>query len=641
MFWPHLDRLLTLIRPRREVLALAIDAFVIAACWHVTYLFRLGFERWHSARPPYDVWVMLALVALYMAVFLALRVPKGMWRFSGFGEVQRLTLACAIAGLVGAVAVLMAQLSQVPRAVLALHPVVSLMGLSMVRIGYRMLYEHMRGRISGSATETRRALVMGAGDAARLLIAGIQHHGWVVVGLLDDDRAKQGARVSNVPVLGPLDSAPRWAAVHGISHIVVAMPSVQPAERRRALDLAAATHLPVVTVPTAAELREGQPVARVREIEAEDLLGREPVRLDEGGISEALSGKVVLITGAGGSIGSEISRQIAACGCSHLTLLDSSEAALFRISREIEEYWPTTSRADVLCDIRDEARLKEVFAAEKPDLVFHAAALKHVPLVEAHPCEGVRTNVFGALNVAEASRVIGATHMAFISTDKAVNPSSVMGATKRLAEALIRQAGGKNSTTRFSIVRFGNVLGSAGSVATVFQQQIERGGPVTVTDEAMERYFMTIPEAVQLVLRAVAMSAARSEPEPGVLTLEMGEPVKIIDLARRMIELQGLIPGADVEIRIIGLRPGEKITEELVDVNEEQRMRAPGVIEAAPRLPPPPIEAEDLAYLRALAMSGDELGVRTALFALIERIRSGVEAPTADNVTPLRRPRQP
>jgi O-antigen biosynthesis protein WbqV len=348
-----------------------------------------------------------------------------------------------------------------------------------------------------------------------------------------------------------------------------------------------------------------------------------------------VAGRRVVVTGAGGSIGSEICRQIAACGCAHLTLLDSSEAALFRTSREIAENWPELSRSDVLCDIRDRDRLAEVFAEEKPDLVFHAAALKHVPLVELHPSEGARTNVFGALNVAEATRNIGATHMAFISTDKAVNPSSVMGATKRLAEALIRQAGSKGPT-RYSIVRFGNVLGSAGSVATVFQQQIERGGPVTVTDEAMERYFMTIPEAVQLVLRAVAMSAARSEPEPGVLTLEMGEPVKIIDLARRMIELQGLKPDEDIELRIIGLRPGEKITEELVDVNEEQRMRAPGVIEAAPRVPPPHISDEDLHTLEVQAMAGNHEGVRATLFSLVERVRTGIETPIG-NVTPLRR----
>ncbi len=563
MFWPHLDRLLTLIRPRREVLALAIDALVIAACWHVTYLFRLGFERWHSARPPYDVWVMLALVALYMAVFLALRVPKGMWRFSGFGEVQRLTLACAIAGLVGAVAVLMAQLSQVPRAVLGLHPVVSLMGLSMVRIGYRMLYEHMRGRISGSATETRRALVMGAGDAARLLIAGIQHHGWVVVGLLDDDRAKQGARVSNVPVLGPLDSAPRWAAVHGISHIVVAMPSAQPAERRRALDLAAATHLPVVTVPTAAELREGQPVARVREIEAEDLLGREPVRLDEGGISEALSGKVVLITGAGGSIGSELCRQVARYGPLKIVLYELSEFALYRIEQELSEHFPHIPLVRLVGDVRDAEHLRASFARYRPQVVFHAAAYKHVPLMEEdNAFAAVRNNTLGTWRAARAAADAGAERFVLISTDKAVNPTNVMGATKRAAEMVIAKlaaevaaAGGH---TRFMAVRFGNVLGSSGSVIPKFKEQIARGGPVTVTHPDITRFFMTIPEAARLVVQAAAIGEGGQ-----VFVLDMGEPVKIVDLARDLIRMSGHAV-ADIGIAYSGLRPGEKLYEELL-----------------------------------------------------------------------------
>jgi O-antigen biosynthesis protein WbqV len=233
----------------------------------------------------------------------------------------------------------------------------------------------------------------------------------------------------------------------------------------------------------------------------------------------------------------------------------------------------------VLCDVRDAARLDLVFAAEKPDLVFHAAALKHVTLVENHPCEGVRTNVLGSRNVAAAAKACGAAHLALISTDKAVAPASVMGATKRVAEAVVRQFAGD---TRVSVVRFGNVLGSAGSVVPIFQHQIARGGPVTLTDAEVERYFMTIPEAVQLVLRAVALSAGDMEPPTGVLTLEMGEPVKIIDLARRMIELQGLVPERDIEIKITGLRPGEKLTEALVDVNETARSKAEGVTEATP-----------------------------------------------------------
>ena len=600
--------------------------------------------------------VIFALCALGAELFL--QVERAPWRFLSVGDMVRLVRSAAVTTALFVPALFITQLAvpSAPRAVL-LAGVLDFVLLASLRIGRRALNE---GSLSESLLRLRpsttpaisrgRLLIVGAASEADAFLrsppSGLLHR-YTTVGIISPQEREVGEELRGVCVLGAFKNFDgvlarlRESGLGPAAVLFLVQPAAITALGAERLGRLKGEGVRLLRQPAVIELSYGVSAGDLREISLQELLTRPPVRLEFEPGRILVAGRRVLITGAGGSIGSEISRQIAACGCSHLTLLDSSEAALFRISREIEEYWPTTSRADVLCDIRDEARLKEVFAAEKPDLVFHAAALKHVPLVEAHPCEGVRTNVFGALNVAEASRVIGATHMAFISTDKAVNPSSVMGATKRLAEALIRQAGGKNSTTRFSIVRFGNVLGSAGSVATVFQQQIERGGPVTVTDEAMERYFMTIPEAVQLVLRAVAMSAARSEPEPGVLTLEMGEPVKIIDLARRMIELQGLIPGADVEIRIIGLRPGEKITEELVDVNEEQRMRAPGVIEAAPRLPPPTIEAEDLAFLRALAMSGDELGVRTALFALIERIRSGVEAPTADNVTPLRRPRQP
>ena len=563
MSWHTLDTLLTRIRPHREPLALAIDAAVIAACWNITYLFRLGFERGWSARPSYDGWVLAGLLALYVAVFAALKVPKGMWRFSGFGEVQRLTFACAIAGLLGAVGVLMAQLVQVPRAVLALHPVVSLMGLAMVRIGYRMLYEHMRGRISGSMHETRRALVLGAGDAAKLLMAGIQHHGWVVVGLLDDNPRKLGARIGGVPVLGDLESAPRWAEVHGITHLIVAMPSASAAQRRRALDLAAATGLPVVTVPTAAELREGQAVAQVRDIEPDDLLGRAPVQLDEGGISECLSGKVVLITGAGGSIGSELCRQVARYGPLKLVLYELSEFALYRIEQELGELFPHIPLVRLVGDVRDPEHLAATFARLRPQVVFHAAAYKHVPLMEEdNAFSALRNNTLGTWRAASAAAAAGAERFVLISTDKAVNPTNVMGATKRAAEMVIsrlaaRMAAGEGRT-RFMAVRFGNVLGSSGSVIPKFKEQIARGGPVTVTHPDITRFFMTIPEAARLVVQAGAIGEGGQ-----VFVLDMGEPVKIVDLARNMIRLSGFTE-SEIRIQFTGLRPGEKLYEELL-----------------------------------------------------------------------------
>lgn len=359
----------------------------------------------------------------------------------------------------------------------------------------------------------------------------------------------------------------------------------------------------------------------LREISLEELLSRPPVRLDPEPIRALVWGRRVLVTGAGGSIGSELCRQIAASGCAHLTMVDASEYNLFHIDREIAERHPLLPRREILCDVRDAARVERVFAELKPDIVFHAAALKHVTLVENHPCEGVRTNVLGTRNVAVAAKACGAAHLALISTDKAVAPTSIMGAAKRVAEAVVRQYGG-GGDMRVSIVRFGNVLGSAGSVVPIFQSQIARGGPITLTDANVERYFMTIPEAVQLVLRAVALSMIASDgDEDGVLTLEMGEPVKIIDLAKRMIELQGLVPGRDIEIKITGLRPGEKLTETLVDVNEVARAKAPGIMEAVRMSPAPTIADDRLETLDALAEAGDEAGIREELFALVESLR--------------------
>ena len=614
MIWHRLDAFLTRIRPHRQPLSLLIDGMIVAAAWNATYLFRLGFERWWSARPGYDPWVMGALVAVYLLALVLLKVPRSMWRFSGFGEVQRLTLACGVAGLAGAVIVLMAQLTQVPRAVLALHPVISLMGLTLVRIAYRMLYEHMRAHISGSARETRRALILGAGHAARLLIAGIQHQGWVVVGLLDDDPAKRAARVGSLPVLGPLDSAAHWAPLHGITHLIVAMPSATKGERRRALDLAAQTRLPVLTVPSAGELLEGRAVANVRDIEAEDLLGREPVVLDEGGISECLSGKTVLITGAGGSIGSELCRQVARYGPKRLLLYELSELALYTIEQEMSERFPQIPLVRLIGDVRDLAHLRHSFGKWRPQVVFHAAAYKHVPLMEEENAfQALRNNTLGTWYAARAAAEAGVERFVMISTDKAVNPTNVMGATKRAAEMVISHMAqashaiahpgtptsahpdappttvrpelvegpappephsslalslskglpahrntGETHPTRFMAVRFGNVLGSSGSVIPKFKEQIAKGGPVTVTHPEITRYFMTISEAARLVVQAAALGEGGQ-----VFVLDMGEPVKIVDLARDLIRMAGR---SEEEIPIVfsGLRPGEKLYEELL-----------------------------------------------------------------------------
>jgi FlaA1/EpsC-like NDP-sugar epimerase len=570
MNWLSLDAFLTRIRPYREALALALDMVAVALAWQATYLFRLGFERWFEARPDYDHWVMLGIVGLYGALLKLFQVPKGMWRFSGFGEVKRLAAVCVTAGLIAAVAVLMAQLTKVPRAVLALHPVFTLMVLAMIRMAYRMLYEHMRSRISGSALEQRRALVMGAGDAGRLLVAGIQHQqGWVVVGYLDDAPEKRGARVASssvpiarvagVPVIGTLEEATRLADMHGITHVIVAMPAATTVERRRALDLAGKTGLAVLTVPSSQELLAGRAVNQVRDIEPEDLLGREPVELDEGGISECIGGKVVLITGAGGSIGSELCRQVARYGPSKIVLYELSEFALYGIEQELSEKFPRIPLVRLVGDVKDLEHLRFTFGKYRPQIVFHAAAYKHVPLMEdENAWAALRNNTLGTHHACVAAAEAGAERFVLISTDKAVNPTNVMGATKRAAELVISHMAGQGHATTFMAVRFGNVLGSSGSVIPKFKEQIARGGPVTVTHPDITRYFMTIPEAARLVVQAGAIGESGQ-----VFVLDMGEPVKIVDLAKAMIRLSGR-QVAEVGIRFSGLRPGEKLYEELL-----------------------------------------------------------------------------
>jgi FlaA1/EpsC-like NDP-sugar epimerase len=565
MFWQRLDTFLARLRPWRQPLSLLVDGAMIALAWNITYLFRLGFERWISARPSYDSWVLLGIVATYLAIFAAMRVPQGMWRFSGFGDIKRLTIACFIAGVASAAVVMLLGLAKVPRAVLALHPVVALMAVCVVRIAYRMVYEHARKQLGSSDGENRRALVIGAGEAARLLLAGIHHQGWTVVGLLDDDTTKHGARISGVPVLGSVDTLHTAAQTQAATHIIIALPSARAAERRRVFDLAAATALPVLTVPSIEEIRAGQQATRLRDIEPDDLLGREPVVLDEAGIGAVLHGKTVLITGAGGSIGSELCRQVARFAPAKLVLYELSEFNLYTIEQELSQSHPNLPLVRLIGDVKDLEHLRATFTQQQPHVIFHAAAFKHVPLMEEdhNAWQCLRNNVLGTYHAALAAAEHGAERFVLISTDKAVNPTNVMGATKRAAEMVISALAAEHTATKFMAVRFGNVLGSSGSVIPKFKEQIANGGPVTVTHPDIIRYFMTIPEASRLVLQAAAIGESGQ-----VLVLDMGEPVRIVDLAKQLIRLSGHSEN-EIAIEFSGLRPGEKLFEELLADGDE------------------------------------------------------------------------
>jgi len=560
MIWNRLDRIAHVLRPHRQAAVLLVDAWLIVLAWHATYLFRMGVERWLHERPSYDTVVLCGVIAVYSAVSWALGVPRAAWRYTSFNEITRLGWVCLGGGLASAVVVLMAQLVEIPRAVLALHPFMVLVTWSLARMLVRMLSEQSRARRQGGDATGRRAIVLGAGAAAKLLIAGIQHRGWTVVGLLDDDPRKHGARMAGVTVWGGLDKLQAEGTLDDVTHLVLAMPSASGAQRKRALDMAAATGLPVLTVPSADELREGgSRIERVRDIEPDDLLGREPVKLDESALSALISGQTVMVTGAGGSIGSELCRQIARFGPSRLVLFELSEFALYNIEQDLSERFPRVPLVRLVGDVKDLPELRRVMNAHRPDLVFHAAAYKHVPLMEDdNAWIALRNNTLGTYQVAQAAGECGVKRFVLISTDKAVNPTNVMGATKRAAEMVVSHWATQMPGTRYMAVRFGNVLGSSGSVIPKFKEQIAKGGPVTVTHPDITRYFMTIPEAAQLVLQAAVLAESGQ-----VFVMDMGAAVRIADLAREMILLSGHTE-AEIPIVFSGLRPGEKLFEELL-----------------------------------------------------------------------------
>jgi FlaA1/EpsC-like NDP-sugar epimerase len=401
-------------------------------------------------------------------------------------------------------------------------------------------------------------LVVGAGSAAANLLRELANsRQWRVVGLLDDDEAKHGSEIQGAKILGTLEETARVARRLGVTQAIIAMPGATHRQRKRAVDLCNAAGLAVMTVPSYADLVSGRvSVSALRNVELDDLLGRDPVALDDAGLRGLIEGKCVLVTGAGGSIGSELCRQIVRFAPARLVLLDLSEFALYAIEQEFRDRYPEVVVSPQIGDAKAEARVADLFARYRPQLVFHAAAYKHVPLLEGgNAYQAVANNVLSTVVTARAAQAAGAEKYVLVSTDKAVNPTSVMGASKRLAE-LACQALARADGTQFVTVRFGNVLGSTGSVIPRFREQIARGGPVTVTDERMTRYFMTIPEAAQLVLQAALMGKGGE-----VFVLDMGEPVRIVDLARQLIRLSGFAEG-DVRIEFTGLRPGEKLYEE-------------------------------------------------------------------------------
>jgi FlaA1/EpsC-like NDP-sugar epimerase len=545
----------------RSLFAFVHDVCAAALAWAAMYWLRFNLDL----REPYvdDMWHTLAwILPLQAVIFVALGLYRGLWRFASISDLQRIVFAAGIgAVLIPVVLVMLQQPYVVPRSVLVMYPIVLIFLMAGSRFAYRVWKEHRLYSPLYALGEP--VLVIGAGDAGASLARDLMRsRQWRVVGLLDDDPAKQGAVLSKVRVLGPIRELGRWCEKFGVRKVIIALPSANHVVRRRVAELCANAGVEALTVPSYEDLISGRlELTTIRYVELDDLLGRDPVVLDSAGLGEWLGNRVVMVTGAGGSIGAELTRQIARFHPARLVLFDVSEAALYEICTALGDAFPQLPLAAIVGDVKHASLVDDVLAREKPSVIFHAAAYKHVPLMEeTNAWQAVRNNAYGTYVLARAAVAARVEKFVLVSTDKAVNPTNVMGATKRLAEMVCQCLQGAG--TQFVLVRFGNVFGSAGSVIPRFKEQIARGGPVTVTHPEITRYFMSLSEATQLLLQA-GLQGRGGE----ILVLDMGEPVRIVDLARDMIKLSGADPSR-IAVVFTGLRPGEKLYEEPLAMDE-------------------------------------------------------------------------
>jgi len=618
---------------RQALPLIALDAALVTLAYYLS--FKLRFD---SGIPTYRQPLLENTIAwapvLAVAVFTACGLYRHSLRQATAWDFVRVAQAIVIAdlALVGFVAFAHPSVQRsgdgfvalsVPAGIIALYGLLMLLLVGGLRFAVAAFRERplRRFRLDKGA---RRVLIIGAGEGGRLVLKEILRNpslSYRPVGFLDDDRRKQGSRLDGVRVLGATKDLPRILEEIEPDEVLIAIPSAPGTLRGSIVSACRERGVPVRTLPTVFELLQGgigKMVRQVRSVQVEDVLGREPVKMEIDKVGEYLSGRVVLVTGAGGSIGSELCRQIARVGPSRLVLLDHAEDNLFEIERELVEVRHALNVVPVLADCKEEERMREVFLEHRPAIVFHAAAYKHVAMMEANPVEAFRNN---AIATRVMTRVAGeaATHcFVLVSTDKAVSPATVMGASKALAEWQVESADARFEHTAFASVRFGNVLGSSGSVVPIFRRQIAAGGPVTVTDPEMTRYFMTIPEAVQLIIQAGSLSSGGE-----VFVLEMGEPVRILDLARDMIRLSGLEPDKDIAIEIVGPRPGEKLHEDLFNAYEEPLPTAAPRILCARRPTLDPGHVEEIFDRVNLHVLRGEAAALAEIVAELARVRLG------------------
>jgi FlaA1/EpsC-like NDP-sugar epimerase len=616
---------------RHRLWGLAVDAALVAAAWWLAW--QLRFEQ---QRPVYYdrylAWdIVLLVVALKLPVFLGSGFYNRWWRYVSTRDIWHAVRGVVLASLTVFLVFTLFELHavRVPKGVWFIDLLLCLALITGSRLLARTILE--RPRPGSLVARGKEAIVVGAGDAAQLIVKEMLRNpalGYTPIGLVDDDPRKKNLRLHGVRVLGVTEELPQILREHRPDELLIAIPSAPGEVREHVVEIARREGVAVKTLPGLAELVAGDfdLTRQLRPVEVEDVLGREPVEVDLDSIADYVTGEVVIVTGAGGSIGSELCRQIARLGPTRLVLFDHAEPGLFEIERELVDERGFHAAAAILGDVKDREKVRQVFEKYRPAVVFHAAAYKHVPLMEANPLEAVRNNTLGTRTVAEVAVELAAKRFVLVSTDKAANAKNVMGQSKALGEWIVESYGARDDvTTRFCAVRFGNVLASSGSVIPIFRRQISNGGPVTVTHPEMTRYFMTIPEAVQLVVQAGAMGGRGR-----IFVLDMGEPVKIVDLAEKMIRLSGKEPGREIAIEFVGARPGEKLQEELIGDGEAASPTTHAAIMQLERAPIDPVWLEaELRELARLVGEGDTLEVVGTLARLVREPRRTAVGPPA------------
>jgi FlaA1/EpsC-like NDP-sugar epimerase len=606
---------------RHRIFQLAADAALAALAFYLAFEIRFIDEPGGIPNRYVDMLTgSIVFVALgKTVVFSLMGLHQKWWRYFNIGDTWSVMRACAVASalLIAIFVIAKPFPSPMPRSVM-IYDFVFTLGLLVVARSIARFYFVERRMRRHNRRKHDDVLVVGAGSGGQMVVRELRLNPELgnPVGFVDDDPRKRGMRLSGLKVFGGMDELGEILEREEPAEVVIAIPSAPGAVRGKVVSECRERGIRVRTLPTVFELLRGgvQLTRQLREVQVEDVLGREPVVIELDRVGGYLRDRIVLVTGAGGSIGSELCRQIARVGPRLLVLVDQAEDNLFQVDRELTSEWHFSRVESVLADCKDGERMLEVMQRFRPEVVFHAAAYKHVPLVEANPFEAVRNISIATRVVAETAAVAGAERFVLISTDKAVNPRTVMGASKAMAESIVRAASARHRETRFVTVRFGNVLGSSGSVVPIFRGQIERGGPVTVTHPEMTRYFMTIPEAVQLVIRAADLGG-----DGDVFVLEMGEPVKIVDLARNMIRLAGYEPDTDIAIEFTSPRPGEQLHEQLLADGESAEPTAESRIVRAVRAEPldPARVEETLQELRDLIGSGDETDLARRVVGVI------------------------